>query len=110
MDDASEQGDNEESGSDVVKTMTKFGQGPAVALVVPDLIIQDALDELPDRSEVVAVNYGGCETEIARDGAKHAVDPGTVSSGTEVSGRRRRSKSAAEGRQVAVLAQQLGQL
>src|ERR1700722_5488114 len=110
MDNASEQSENEESGSDVVQAMTKFGQGSAVAPVVSDLIIKDALDELADRDEVAGVNYCGRQAEIARDGAKHAVDPRTVSIGTEVSGRRRRCEGAAEGRKVAVLAQQFGQL
>ncbi len=89
MDNASEQGDDEESGSDMVQTMTKFGQGCAVALVVSDLIIKDALDELADGSEVAATTNGGRETEIARDSTKHAVDPGTVST-------RNRSERAAE--------------
>src|ERR1700691_6032242 len=110
MDNASEQSENEESGSDVVQAMTKFGQGSAVAPVVSDLIIKDALDELADGSEIVAVNNGGRQTEIACDGAKHAVNPRTVGTGTEVSWRRWRSECAAEGRKVAVLAQQLGQL
>src|SRR5579863_4424932 len=93
-----------------MEAMAQPFQGAAVAFVVPDLTFEDALDELADRSEIVAVNGSRSETKIARDDAKHAIDPGTIGPGAEVSRRRRRGQRASQRGQVAVLAEQLGEL
>ena len=88
-----------------MEVMAQLVHRLVVALVIFHLAFENVRDEFGDGGDIGVVDLGVYQAEIARDVAKHAIDPGAVEAGSEVGRGRRRSQRAAQWSQVAVLAQ-----